>query len=277
MLNSKKISPKLRTQFKKTIWDFYHQHGRDFVWRNVDNPYHVFVSEVMLQQTQTYRVEPKFDQFIEAFSSFEILADAQLREVLGVWQGLGYNRRGKFLHQAAQKIMHEHDGILPSDPEQLNRLPGIGPATAASLAAFAYNRPTVFIETNIRSVFIHYFFEQKKTAISDKDLLPLIEQTLDYDNPREWYYAMMDYGVYLKKQLPNPSRRSKHHTQQSKFEGSDRQIRGKVIKLLVEKQKLHKKDLIALVQDSKNRTESIINDLVQEQLLLVEQDLVQIK
>ncbi len=181
MYDTKKITQEQIELFKKNIWNFYHQQGRTFAWRNVDDPYQVFVSEVMLQQTQTYRVESKFEQFIETFSSFEILACVHLSEVLGVWQGLGYNRRGKFLHQAAQKIMHEHDGILPSDPETLVTLPGIGPATAASIAAFAYNRPTVFIETNIRSVFIHAFFAQNKRGISDKDLISLIEQALDYD------------------------------------------------------------------------------------------------
>jgi len=253
--------------FQKQIWDFYRNYGRNFVWRNCDNPYHVFVSEVMLQQTQTHRVEPKFEQFIEAFSSFEMLASAQLSEVLGVWQGLGYNRRGKFLHKSAQLIITEFEGALPDDPEILVQLPGIGPATAASLAAFAYNRPTVFIETNIRSVFIHTFFSNKKTAISDQELLPLIEQTVDPHNPREWYYALMDYGVHLKKQLSNPSRRSKHHTAQSKFEGSNRQIRGKVIKLLVEKKKIKIDDLALFINDKKDRTLGIINDLIQEELI----------
>jgi len=276
MLGTKVIAQKQIELFKKTIWNYYHDYGRVFVWRNIDNPYYIFVSEVMLQQTQTYRVESKFEQFIEVFPSFAVLASAQLCEVLGVWQGLGYNRRGKFLHQAAQSIMQRHDGVLPDDPEILVQLPGIGPATAASLAAFAYNRPTVFIETNIRSVFIHVFFHQDRKEISDKNLLPLIEQTLSHDNPREWYYALMDYGVYLKKQLPNPSRRSKHHTIQSKFKGSERQIRGKIVKILIEKKEIKSDDLIVLIADKKNRTQDIINALISEKLIYQENGRVRI-
>jgi len=264
-------------EFRKKIWDFYHAHGRSFAWRNSDNPYYVFISEVMLQQTQTHRVEYKFEEFIEAFPDFSMLASAPLREVLGVWQGLGYNRRGKFVHQAAQMIMREFEGALPEDPAQLVRLPGIGPATAASIAAFAYNSPTIFIETNIRSVFIHHFFNTAKKDISDKDVLALVECTVDHDNPREWYYALMDYGVYLKKRGPNPSRRSKHHVVQSKFEGSDRQIRGKIIKMLVERQQVQQERLILHIADEQERTARIIDDLVQEGLVCKRNNMIAIK
>lgn len=253
--------------FKEMIWDFYHQHGRQFAWRNVDNPYHVFISEVMLQQTQTSRVEHKFEEFIAAFSSFQMLSESSLADVLSVWQGLGYNRRGKYLHQAAQKIVACYDGVLPDEPEILVKLPGIGPATASSVAAFAYNRPTVFIETNIRSVFIHTFFHASKKGVTDKEIIALVEQTLDHDNPREWYYALMDYGVYLKKNIPNPSRRSKHYTKQSKFEGSDRQIRGKIIKLLIEKKTIKYNALIDLMQDDVSRVQAIIDGLIHESLI----------
>lgn len=217
--------------FIETIKQFYVLNKRHFLWRDNDDPYHVFISEVMLQQTQTHRVINKFVEFVERFPTFQVLAKAPLVDVLATWQGLGYNRRGKFLHQAAQKIVAEHGGVLPDNTALLEDLPGIGPATACSLAAFAYNRPTVFIETNIRAVFIHFFFHDR-TDVHDKEIFPLIEATLDRQNPRQWYYALMDYGVMLKKKMVNPSRRSKHHTQQSKFEGSDRQIRGAIVRLL---------------------------------------------
>ena len=148
----------LISHFISTINEYYAQHKRHFAWRDNPDPYQVFVSEVMLQQTQTQRVIEKFAEFIERFPSFQVLADAPLVAVLATWQGLGYNRRGRFLHQAAQKIVTDHGGILPDNTVLLEELPGIGPATAASLAAFAYNRPTVFIETNIRAVYIHFFF-----------------------------------------------------------------------------------------------------------------------
>ncbi len=224
------MSKKL-TDFQQHIWDYYRANRRDFPWRRTTDPYHIFISEVMLQQTQTFRVEPKFNNWIAALPTFQSLADAPLREVLSLWQGLGYNRRALWLHQAAQRIMTEFNGELPINPEILETFPGIGPNTAASVCAFAFNKPTIFIETNIRAVFIHFFFTGK-AEIKDNEIRPLVEQTVDQENPREWYYALMDYGVMLKKNLPNPSRRSAHHAQQTKFEGSERQIRGLILKSL---------------------------------------------
>ena len=254
-------------EFKNLIWSYYAAHGRLFDWRNTDDPYKVFISEVMLQQTQTYRVAPKFAQFIGAFESFDALANASLKDVLYHWQGLGYNRRGMYLHQAAQIIVRDHVGILPSDPNLLIALPGIGKATAASIAAFAFNMPTVFIETNIRTVFIHFFFADKKD-VDDKEILPLVQAAVDLENPREWYYALMDYGVMLKKTLPNPSRKSKHHQKQSKFEGSDRQIRGKIIKILTQaSEPVSQQELIKAVGDNEQRTCRIIQQLKDEKFI----------
>lgn len=250
--------------FQKTIWDFYATHQRNFRWRFCDDPYAIVVSEIMLQQTQTYRVEPKFEQWMLAFPSFEILAQANLRDVLYIWQGLGYNRRGVALHKIAQIIMEEHRGELPADPLILESFPGIGKATAASICAFAFNMPTIFIETNIRAVFIHSFFKDQQ-EVSDKQLLPLVEQTIDRSNPREWYYALMDYGVHLKKLHKNPSRRSAHHAKQSRFEGSDRQIRGTIVRLLANAGTLHKNVLLAKINDG--RTEKILSQLCDEKMI----------
>lgn len=262
--------------FQKFIWNFYREQGRLFAWRNCGNPYHVVVSEIMLQQTQTYRVEPKYEQFIARFPDFQTLANAPLRDVLAAWQGLGYNRRGKYLQQIAQKVVSDFNGILPNDPEILETFPGIGKGTAGSICAFAFNRPTVFIETNIRTVFIHSFF-YNQDKIHDKELLPLIADALDHENPREWYYALMDYGVHLKKLCVNPSRKSKHHTKQSKFEGSDRQIRGMIIKLLTEYPSLEHEQLLQLVQkglsaealakEERQRVVRILTELQCEQLI----------
>jgi A/G-specific adenine glycosylase len=254
------------SSFRNFIWDFYAQHQRPFAWRNVEDPYLVVVSEIMLQQTQTYRVEPKFDAFIAAFPDFQSLADASQRDVLSAWQGLGYNRRGMFLHKIAQKVVAEFGGALPNDPEILVTFPGIGKATAASICSFAFNRPTVFIETNIRTVFIHSFFKDRD-GVHDKELMPLIEQSLDHENPREWYYALMDYGVHLKKMLPNPSRKSRHHTKQSRFEGSDRQIRGMIIRLLTDHGSLTKKKLLSSIDRDAQRVEKIALQLVVEGLI----------
>lgn len=254
------------TQFKEFIWNFYWQNKRDFAWRNIDNSYYVVVSEIMLQQTQTSRVVTKYEEFIAAFPTFHDLACASLRDVLSVWQGLGYYRRARFLHQLSQKVVNEYAGILPQNPKILQTFPGIGPGTAGSICAFAFNQPTVFIETNIRTVFIHSFFRDKNN-VSDKELLPLIAQTVDHENPREWYYALMDYGVLLKSCQINPSRKSAHYTKQSKFEGSDRQIRAKILKLITEKEKILHKDILNIINQDIERIEKIIDQLIAEDFI----------
>lgn len=231
-------------------------------WREDPNPYWVVVSEVMLQQTQVSRVLEKFPQFINQFGSFEELAAASPADVIIAWQGLGYNRRALNLQKLAQAI----EGELPRDPAKLVKLPGIGPGTAGSIAAFAYDAPVVFIETNIRRVFIHHFFEDQE-GIDDKQLLPLVEEALDGESPREWCYALMDYGTHLAKTVPNPNRRSKHHAVQSKFEGSDRQIRGAVLRALVNK-KLRIEELVEQTQCSDlERLQGVLRGLLQDGLI----------
>ena len=252
------------TDFKKIIWEHYAANGRLFDWRHTDDPYKVFISEVMLQQTQTSRVAQKYPEFITIFPNFKSLASASLKEVLAQWQGLGYNRRGKFLHQAAQIIIKEHLGVLPSNPDFLVKLPGIGKATAASISAFAFNTPTVFIETNIRAVFIHFFFHGRD-EVHDNEIMPFIKETVDVRHARDWYYALMDYGVMLKKTVINPSRKSKHHTKQSKFEGSDRQIRGMILRILIQHHApILEEKLIELTQKESQRVAGIIHQMIHE-------------
>lgn len=255
--------------FKKIVWDYYAAQGRIFDWRHVDDPYKVFISEVMLQQTQTVRVAQKYPLFLAQFPDFKTLAQASLKDVLMAWQGLGYNRRGMFLHRAAQIIMNEHTGLLPEDPAKLVQLPGIGNATASSIAAFAFNKPTVFIETNIRTVFIYFFFNGKE-KVHDSEIFPIIQQTVDTENSREWYYALMDYGVMLKKTFINPSRKSKHYTVQSKFEGSDRQIRGAILKLLTQSNEpLSQEKIMDMVNKNHVRVNNILEQLKKEKFIRV--------
>lgn len=255
--------------FINQIWDYYAKHGRIFDWRHEEDPYKIIVSEIMLQQTQTYRVAVKYLPFIKAFPIIQNLAQAPLKDVLSLWQGLGYNRRGMYLHQIAQKVVQEYAGIVPDDPAILVTFPGLGKATAASICAFAFNKPTCFIETNIRAVYIHFFF-QGKTEVADTDIMPLIQATLDHKNPREWYYALMDYGVMLKKSIPNPSRKSAHHTTQSKFEGSDRQIRGMILKLLVKSEHGYTfEQLCNLIERPAERIKKAAEQLCKEKIIML--------
>ena len=221
------------TAFRETIWAHFREHGRVFPWRKTADPYAIMVSEFMLQQTQTVRVVEKYEAWLLRFPTVQSVAGAELSEVLSLWNGLGYNRRAKFLHDAlpiCRTICAEHGGCVPSDAETLDALPGIGAYTARAIAAFAFNKAEAFIETNIRSVFIHFFFEADE--VSDSDILPLVEATLDRSNPRLWYYALMDYGADLKKRGENPSRKSKSYAKQSAFAGSLRQARGAILRQL---------------------------------------------
>lgn len=220
------------SQFQKIVLNYYASYGRSFPWRKTKNPYKILVSEIMLQQTQAPRVVEKYSSFLKRFPTIEKLAKASTISVLKEWQGLGYNRRGLNLKHLAEEVVKNYGGIIPKNYKQLISLPGIGPATAGDLLAFAWNKPTVVIETNIRTVFIHHFFKDK-VNIWDKEIIPLINKTLYRKNPRQWYWALMDYGAYLKKTLPNPSRRSRHYARQSPFKGSNRELRSKILKYLL--------------------------------------------
>ncbi|WFN34963.1 A/G-specific adenine glycosylase [Methanogenium sp. S4BF] len=260
------LSPDAASQFRELIWQYYRTHRREMAWRETADPYAIFVSEVMLQQTQVARVATKYPEFMAAFPDFAALAAAPLEEVLRVWQGMGYNRRAKMLRDAARQVMDRFGGRLPETPEELVTLPGIGPATAASIAAFAYNAPVVFIETNIRRVFIHFFFPAEG-KVHDDQIRPLVRQTLDWINPREWYYALMDYGAMLKQAVENPNRRSHSYTVQASFVGSDRQIRGQILRYLLDEGPSSSDAVITVCGDDPERTRKIIRKMVGECLL----------
>jgi A/G-specific adenine glycosylase len=221
--------------FKRAVWKYYKEHGRHSLpWRRTRDPYRILVSEIMLQQTQVERVIPFYNKFTKRFPTARSLAQAEMKDVLALWQGLGYNRRAVNLKYACETIMKEYGGKFPAELAALMELPGIGPATAGDLLAFAFNLPAVVIETNIRTVFIHHFFPGKK-QVSDKEIAKLVEETLDTENPRKWYYALMDYGAHLKREVGNNINRSKHYKKQSAFKGSNRELRSKILKLVLER------------------------------------------
>ena len=216
--------------FRRKIYSYYQKSGRRFPWRETKDPYKILVSEMMLQQTQTGRVVPFFTSFIKRFPDFKTLAHAPHASVLGMWQGLGYNRRALNLQHAAERVIRDYRGILPRDSKLLDDLPGVGAYTASAVAVFAWNKPEALIETNIRSVYLHFFFENRR-RVPDREVAEIAQRALDTRNPRKWHQALMDYGAMLKRTSGNANVRSSHYIKQEPFTGSRRQIRGAIIKL----------------------------------------------
>jgi A/G-specific adenine glycosylase len=249
--------------FRTTIYSYYQAHGRQLPWRETDDPYSILVSEIMLQQTPVSRVLQKYEEFIRSFPDFTALAQASVQEILRVWQGLGYNRRALALKKTAEVVVSHYSGVLPAEPAELRKLPGIGPYTAAAIAAFAFNRPVMFIETNIRTVFIHCFFHDQ-TAVKDREILPLIEQTLDTSNPRRWYYALMDYGAMLKQRYHNSNRRSAQYQKQTPFKGSNRELRGMILRALTAHSRISEAELVTKLNADSERVSFALKQLVAE-------------
>lgn len=235
-------------KFKEIIWRYYDEHGRhELPWRLNIDPYAILVSEVMLQQTQVARVMPKFTEWLTVWPTFAALAQASVPQLLSGWQGLGYNRRALALGRCAVEVVRQHGGVLPMETADLLALPGIGPYTASAIAAFAYNQPVVMLETNIRAVFIHHFWSDHE-KIADADIIPLIEKTLYPLRPREWYWALMDYGSFLKKEHGNPNRNSRTYVRQSPFPGSNREVRGAIVRALTQQSSLPEKMLMQVLK-----------------------------
>jgi A/G-specific adenine glycosylase len=254
-------------RFRAMVYSHFASNARPLPWRETDNPYHILVSEIMLQQTRVERVMEKYRIFLAAFPDFDSLSRASLQQVLGVWQGLGYNRRAISLKETARHVVERFEGTLPDSTEELRTLPGIGDYTAAAIAVFAFHRPVPLIETNIRAVFIHCFFLDRE-GVRDSEIRPLVEVTIDAANPREWYYALMDFGVMLKRRLPNPSRRSAHHGRQAPFEGSDRQIRGKILRFLLKEPSSTHGEISRLIGADPERISKILEQLERESFII---------
>lgn len=262
--------------FRKLVWHHYRTHGRHTLpWRPPSlklrkdgflDSYRILVSEVMLQQTQVDRVVPKYQSFLKKFPTFKALADTSLQSVLVEWKGLGYNRRALGLKRTAEAVVHNHGGKLPRDYASLLALPGIGPYTAHAVRAFVWNEPDIFVETNIRTVYIHHFFSkatrrQGNNKISDAELVPLVEKTLDTKNPREWYYALMDYGAHLKKTVGNVSRKSASYAKQSTFKGSHRELRAQVLHAIAEKRSTTVHNIATTIKRSETDVEQVVCEL----------------
>lgn len=247
------MKPMNKSDFQQLVWEFYDHHGRhDLPWRTSSHetsehqedldPYAVYISEIMLQQTQAPRVIKKFETWLADLPSFRAVADASKKDILSHWQGLGYNRRALYIKEAAEIITKNFDGKLPSEEEKLLELPGVGPYTAGALQAFVFAKPVVFVETNIRTVFIHHFFPNEED-VSEAAIKKKVSETLPDKDIREWYWALMDYGVHLKKTVGNLNKKSTSYQKQSKFTGSNRQLRAELTRFILNNEPVTLKDM----------------------------------
>lgn len=237
-------------------------------WRETTDAYKILVSEIMLQQTQVSRVIPKYLEFIKVFPTVKALASASPGKVIGIWQGLGYNRRAVYLHTTAKIIFSKYFGKVPLDENILRTLPGVGKGTAGALITYAANRPSAFVETNIRSVFIHHFFTHRK-KVKDAEILTLVSQTFNKNKARDWGYALMDYGSYLKEAIGNNVQKSLAYKKQSAFKGSDREVRGMIIRLVSHQRKVTVQELKRRVGRTQQEISRMTERLAKEGLIAI--------
>lgn len=251
--------------FRRIVYAYYKKEGRALPWRNSFDPYRIAVSELMLQQTQVTRAVVKYREFLRAFPTVYDLAHAPLGKVLEVWSGLGYNRRAKYLKLLAKRVVGVYGGKFPNTKAELRTLAGIGEYTANAILVFAYNEARVCIETNIRTVYIHHFFPGKK-SVTDAEISAVVSKTIDTKNPREWYWALMDYGSYLKQNGNTMHRNSSRYVLQSAFKGSRRAIRGAILRELLVRPRTPA-DLSGQIGGDEKIIRSVLADLEHEAMV----------
>lgn len=275
-MRNRRVRPEEVRSFRRVVYRRFAHAGRSFPWRppalrvradGTLDPYAVLISEVMLQQTQVERVVPKFREFMKKFPTVRALARARGGNVLRAWQGLGYNRRAQNLGKAAKAVTARFGSRIPEGERDLASLPGVGPYTAAAVRAFAWNRPALLLETNIRAAILHWFFPRAR-RVPDAALLPVIEAVQDRRNPRRWYSALMDYGADLKRSVPNPSRQSAHHARQLAFRGSRRELRGTILALAARSRSVKVSDVRKALPRPQEEVAACLADLVREGFLV---------
>lgn len=189
----------IMTNFPKQIREWYFQHGRRLPWRDTKDPYKIWISEIILQQTRVDQGLQYFHRFIKAFPSVQSLARASETRLMQLWQGLGYYSRARNLHHAAQTIVNEHNATIPQTYEKINTLKGIGPYTAAAIASFAYNLPHAVVDGNVYRVLSRYFASDIPidSSAGKKYFFSLANELLDKKDPATHNQAIMDLGALI--------------------------------------------------------------------------------
>ena len=259
------------------LLDWYAENKRDLPWRQTTDPYAILVSEVMLQQTQVARVVPHYMLFLERFPTVDVLAGADLREVLERWSGLGYNSRAVRLRQAARIISMEG---WPEELEGLSRLPGVGRYTDAAIACFGFGRQVAAPDINARRVLSRWMGE----PLSGERLHEIAQSQLPPGAAVEWNQALMDLGSAIcrptdpqcascpvSEWCPGPDVQAKSRPQ-GRFEGSVRQARGAALRALLDSGETSTKELERQTGLGTDRLSSALGGLVADGLVVQSTD-----
>ena len=200
------MTPKSRAErarqaaaFRRSLLRWYRRHGRDLPWRRTRDPYHIVVSEFMLQQTQVSRVEAYYQRFLERYPTIHSLATAPVAAVRESWEGLGYYRRATNLHRLAQAVVSEHAGVMPADPVVLEQLPGVGRYTAGAVACFAYERVAPTVDTNVGRVIRRVFHPRLHEKPIARRVWETASEILPRNGKRAWEVnqALMELGALI--------------------------------------------------------------------------------
>jgi len=262
------LTPQDIRKFQKMIFDWWKVNRRDLPWRHTHDPYKIMISEVMLQQTQVQRVTTKFNEFIDVYPTVEALAMAKTAGTLRIWKGMGYNRRALYLKKAAEAVLQAHKGVFPASEEALRKLPGIGLYTARAILVFSFKRDIAMVDTNIRKIITHFFFQDQKQP--EKIIQEVADQLVPKGKSWEWHQALMDYGAI------ELSRKLKVYQvykviKSKPFIESNRFFRGRIMDKLRENDRKEKDMRRLLKQEYQKDAESasnLINGLIKDELIV---------
>jgi A/G-specific adenine glycosylase len=189
--------PAVIRKFQQSLLTWFDSHARDLPWRQNSDPYRIWVSEIMLQQTRVTAVLDYYARFLTLFPSVTVLAQAKEPEVLAAWSGLGYYRRARMMHQAAKVVVHEHHGIFPRTAEELRKLPGIGEYTSSAIASIAFGEPVAVVDGNVERVLLRIFPEAESPVPHAKWFRDRAANLLDTQRPGDFNQAMMELGATI--------------------------------------------------------------------------------
>ena len=252
------------TDFQKKIWLFWKENQRDLPWRETTDPYKIFISELMLQQTQVDRVILKYIEFIKKYPTMNSIVKATDAEIIRLWKGLGYNRRALYARKAMEYLLKHFNGIFPTNEKDLRKLPGIGEYTAKAILSFALHQKVTLIDTNIRQVVEVEFAGGKK--LPEHTLFLIVKKIMPKKETWLWHQALMDYNaLFLSK-----NKERKKAVNKIPFKKSNRYVRGRIIDLLRTKSYLKVKLITAMknYEKSKEDVEKAVNTLIKDGLIV---------